>query len=257
MRRRLVAGNWKMNMLLSEARELAGVITKGMKGNLGDQNGVEIILAPPYLALPAIAEIVAGTEIGIAGQDCFHEMVGAFTGEISPTMLKDAGANSVILGHSERRQILGEDNTLVGLKTAAAHGAGLRPILCLGESLSIREEDKTLEHIDSQLSESLFAFFQSVPSGLILAYEPIWAIGTGLTASPEQAQEVHAFIRAQVGKKYGVDWAARTRILYGGSMKPGNAAEIFAQPDVDGGLIGGASLKSEDFLSIIRSAIKT
>lgn len=255
MSRRLVAGNWKMNKLLSEACELAREITEGLEGSQGIQNSVEVILAPPYLVLPAIAEIVTKAGIGISGQNCFHETAGAFTGEISPLMLKDAGANYVILGHSERRQILGEDDTMIGQKVAAAHSAGLRPILCLGESLSIREKKKTLEHIDSQLSESLFTFFQRAPRDLVLAYEPIWAIGTGITATPEQAQEVHAFIRGKLGEKYGVDWAAETRILYGGSVKPENAAEIFAQPDVDGGLIGGASLKSEDFLSIIRSAV--
>lgn len=249
-RRILVAGNWKMNMLIGEGSALAGAIA----GGLPDDRQTEIVLGPPYLALPAVAAALQGAPIGVAGQDCSAESGGAFTGEVSAAMLKDAGATHVILGHSERRERMGEGNALVAQKAAAAHAGGLAPIVCLGEPLSTRLAGQTLERIGLQLEQSLFAAFKEAPAGLVLAYEPVWAIGTGATATPEQAQEVHRYIRDRLGEAFGVDWASETRILYGGSVKPGNAAELFSKPDIDGGLIGGASLKSEDFLAIVQAA---
>lgn len=253
MRRPLVAGNWKMNKLIGGARELASGVAGGLSQT--DPDGkVDVVLGPPYLALASVAKETGGTPIGIAGQDCSPETEGAFTGEVSVQMLKDAGSTHVILGHSERRELMGEGDALVAKKAAAAHAGGLKPIICLGEPLPTRMAGKTLERIGHQIELSIFAAFQDAPEGLIIAYEPVWAIGTGVTASPDQAQEVHAFIRKRLGEKFGVDWADKTRILYGGSVKPGNAAELFAQGDIDGGLIGGASLSSEDFLEIIRAA---
>ena len=255
MRLPLVAGNWKMNKRIAEGRALARAVAEGVARLGGARGRAEVVLGPPYLALPAGAEAAAGSGLGVAGQDCSPEKDGAFTGEVSAAMLKDAGATHVILGHSERRELLGEADALVARKASAALAGGLLPILCLGEALPLRQAGKTLDHVGRQIRESILAAFPSPPEGLIVAYEPIWAIGTGVTATPAQAQEVHAFIRSRLGEIYGVDWAAKTRILYGGSVKPDNAAELFAQPDIDGGLIGGASLKSEDFLAIVGAAL--
>ncbi|MBT5369165.1 MAG: triose-phosphate isomerase [Nitrospinaceae bacterium] len=254
MRKPLVAGNWKMNKMIGEARVLAGEVAKGFSGMTGAAEKVEVVLGPPSLALPSVADEVAASPIAVAGQNCSSEEDGAFTGEVSASMLKDAGATHVILGHSERRELYAEEDAHVAAKASAASGLGLIPIICLGESLTIREAGGTLERIAHQMKHSIFAAFESAPEGLVIAYEPIWAIGTGVTASPEQAQEVHAFIRAQLKGQYGVDYAEKSRILYGGSMKPGNAGKLMAQPDIDGGLIGGASLVSGDFLEIIRIA---
>ncbi|MDA0999661.1 MAG: triose-phosphate isomerase [bacterium] len=249
-RRILVAGNWKMNMLLGEGSALASAIA----GGLPQQRRTEVVLAPPYLALPAVSAALGGAPIGVAGQDCSPEGGGAFTGEVSVAMLKDAGATHVILGHSERRELMGEGNALVAQKAAAVHAGGLVPIVCLGEPLSTRMAGQTLARIGLQLEQCLFSAFREAPAGLVLAYEPVWAIGTGVTATPDQAQEVHRYIRGRLGEGFGVDWASETRILYGGSVKPDNAAELFAKPDIDGGLIGGASLKSGDFLAIVQAA---
>lgn len=257
MRLPLVAGNWKMNKRLAEARALARAVAEGVSKLGGARGRVEVVLGPPYLALPAVAEAASGSGLGIAGQDCSHEKDGAFTGEVSVAMLKDAGATHVILGHSERRELLGETDAMVAKKAAAALAGGLLPIVCLGEALPVRQAGKTLGHVGDQIRRSILDAFPAPPEGLTVAYEPIWAIGTGVTATPVQAQEVHAFIRSRLGEAYGVDWAAKTRILYGGSVKPDNAAELFAQPDIDGGLIGGASLKSEDFLAIVSATLST
>ncbi|MBI3127999.1 MAG: triose-phosphate isomerase [Candidatus Tectomicrobia bacterium] len=254
MRTPLVAGNWKMNKTIAEGHALAQAVAQGRAGMAGAKGGAEVVLAPPFLALPAVAGAVKGTGVGVAGQNCSAEKDGAFTGEVSVSMLKDAGATHVILGHSERRELMGETDAQVARKAAAALAGGLVPIVCLGEALPVREAGKTLEHVGRQVQESILSAFPSPPQGLIVAYEPVWAIGTGRTATPAQAQEVHAFIRERLQKTYGVDWAAKTRILYGGSVKPDNAAELFAQPDIDGGLIGGASLKSGDFLAIVGAA---
>lgn len=254
MRKPLVAGNWKMNEMIGEARALAGEVARGLAGMPGAAEKVEIVLGPPYLALPSVADEVAASPIAVAGQNCSSEEAGAFTGEVSASMLKDAGATHVILGHSERRELYAEEDSHVAAKSKAARAQGLIPIVCIGESLDIREAGGTLERIAHQMKHSVFAAFETAPEGFVIAYEPIWAIGTGVTASPVQAQEVHAFIREQLKAKYGVDYADKSRILYGGSMKPGNASELMSQPDIDGGLIGGASLVSGDFLEIIRIA---
>ncbi|MEK6710708.1 MAG: triose-phosphate isomerase [Nitrospinota bacterium] len=257
MRLPLVAGNWKMNKRLAEGGALARSIAEGLAREGGWKDRAEVVLGPPYLALPAVAEAVRGSGMGIAGQDCAFEKEGAFTGQVSAAMLKDAGATHVIVGHSERRELLGETDAAVARKAAAARAEGLLPIICLGEALPVRQAGKALEHVGQQVQRSILDAFPSPPEGLIVAYEPIWAIGTGVTATPAQAQEVHAFIRTRLGQAYGVDWAAKTRILYGGSVKPDNAADLFAQPDIDGGLIGGASLKSGDFLAIVAAALSS
>ena len=253
MRRALVAGNWKMNKTIIEARTLAREVAQGVaEENLSD---VDVLLGPPYLALSAVTEAVSGSAVGVAGQNCSHHPDGAYTGEVSVSMLRDAGATHVILGHSERREIMGEGDSLIARKAQAASAGGLTPIICLGEPFSTRRAGTTLARIAHQVELSIQGAFASPPpGGFIVAYEPVWAIGTGLTATPGQAQEAHAFIRERLEGIFGLECAQETRILYGGSVKPDNAAELFSQPDIDGGLIGGASLKGEDFLEIIRAA---
>ena len=253
MRRALVAGNWKMNKTIGEARALA----REVAGGVAEENlsGVDVLLGPPYLALPAVVEAVSGSAVGVAGQDSSHHPDGAYTGEVSVSMLRDAGATHVILGHSERRELMGEGDGLVARKAQAASAGGLTPLICLGEPFTTRKAGTTLSRIAHQVEHSIQGAFGSPPpGGFIVAYEPVWAIGTGLTATPEQAQEAHAFIRERLESIFGLECAQETRILYGGSVKPDNAADLFAQPDIDGGLIGGASLNSTDFLAIIRAA---
>ncbi|MEE9274292.1 MAG: triose-phosphate isomerase [bacterium] len=254
MRRPLVAGNWKMNKLIGEARDLARAVAEGLAPSQGKETAPEVVLGPPYLALPAVAGEIEGREIGLAAQDCSPAPGGAFTGEVSVPMLKDAGATHVIVGHSERRELLGEGDAAVAAKAAAALDGGLTPIVCIGEPLPTRRAGKTLERIAHQVQHSIAAAFREPPRGLVVAYEPVWAIGTGLTATPGEAQEVHAFIRERLAEAFGGELAAETRILYGGSVKPGNAADLFAQRDIDGGLVGGASLDSGDFLAIVGAA---
>ena len=253
MRRALVAGNWKMNKTIGEARTLAREVAEGVAGE--DLPGVEVVLGPPYLALSAVVETVAGGAIGVAGQDCSHHPDGAYTGEVSVPMLTDAGATHVILGHSERRELMGEGDGLIARKAQAASAGGLTPIICLGEPFTTRRAGTTLARIAHQVEHSIQGAFKSPPpGGFVVAYEPVWAIGTGLTATPDQAQEAHSFIREKLEAIFGLECAQETRILYGGSVKPDNAADLFAGPDIDGGLIGGASLDSADFLEIIRAA---
>ncbi len=253
MRRALVAGNWKMNKTIEDGRKLARDVAQGIAQE--NPSGVDVLLGPPYLALTAVAETVSGSAIGVAGQNCSHHPDGAYTGEVSVSMLRDAGATHVILGHSERRELMGEGDGLIARKAAAASAGGLTPIICLGEPFTTRKAGKTLEHIAHQIEHSIQGAFTSPPpGGFIVAYEPVWAIGTGLTATPEQAQEAHAFIRERLEDIFGLECAQETRILYGGSVKPDNAADLFAGPDIDGGLIGGASLNGGDFLEIIRAA---
>lgn len=253
MRRALVAGNWKMNKTIGEARTLAREVAEGVAED--GPSGVDVLLGPPYLALPAVVEAVAGGAIGVAGQDGSHHPDGAYTGEVSVSMLRDAGATHVILGHSERRELMGEGDGLVARKAQAASAGGLTPIICLGEPYTTRRAGTTLARIAHQVEHSIQGAFASLPpGGFVVAYEPVWAIGTGLTATPGQAQEAHAFIRERLEAIFGLECAQETRILYGGSVKPDNAADLFAGPDIDGGLIGGASLSSADFLEIIRAA---
>ena len=249
-RKPLMAGNWKMNLSLNEAEDLLARIKEARV----DLDRVDVLVAPPFTTLQLARDILAGTDILIAAQNMHWEQNGAFTGEISPFMLKEAGCSHVILGHSERRMHFFETNEIVDRKTEAAINAGLTPIICIGETLQEREEARTFDVLKTQLDESLKSRrrMRSFPEGILLAYEPVWAIGTGKTASPEQAQEVHLFIRRWLDEAFGSDTSKATRILYGGSVKPDNSKELMAQPDIDGTLIGGASLKADSFLSIIR-----
>ncbi|MBE9538686.1 MAG: triose-phosphate isomerase [Proteobacteria bacterium] len=246
MRRSLVVGNWKMNG--SEAfveKLLADLI-----GGLSEQQA-EIAVCPGYVHIAQATSLCAGTPVVVGGQDCSHVQSGAYTGEVAAAMLCDLGCQWVILGHSERRQYHGELSALIGAKLAAAVEAGLRPILCVGETREQRENGDAETIVASQLRGALLE--QANLSGLVVAYEPVWAIGTGLTASPEQAQEMHAFIRSCLEEIPGVD-AGATRLLYGGSVKGANAAELFFQPDIDGALVGGAALDATEFLAIINAA---
>ena len=245
-----MAANWKMNLSLDEARDLLG----GIKGAAIDFDKVDVLVAPPFTTLQLAHELLAGTGILIAGQNMHWEAKGAFTGEISPLMLKETGCTHVILGHSERRTLFFETSEAVNQKVDASLEAGLIPIVCIGETLKEREENKTFDVIRAQLGESLRTSCQrgNLPEGVILAYEPVWAIGTGKTATPEQAQEAHLFVRRWLKEIFGHDTGEATRVLYGGSVRPDNIEELMSQPDIDGALIGGASLRADSFLSIIR-----
>jgi triosephosphate isomerase len=250
MRKPIVAGNWKMNTTLSEAVALAENIVRQL--NIARLDKADVILAPPFTHLYRISEIIANKhKLHLGGQNCHQEASGAYPGEVSASMLRSLGASYVILGHSERRQYFGEDDVLIAQKVRAALENNLRPIYCLGEKLEERESGQHFSVVSRQLQTALFDLEEADFRRLVLAYEPVWAIGTGKTASPAQAQEVHAFLRELIAKRYGAATAENTSILYGGSCKPDNAAELFDQPDIDGGLIGGASLKAEDFLAIV------
>lgn len=244
----LIAGNWKMHKTLGEARALTREICQGLAPGLQ----VEVVLAPPYTALTAVAAELSGSPVKLAAQDTFWEPQGAFTGAISPLMLKDAGCRYVIVGHSERRQHFGETNQTVNLKLKAALAAGLCPILCVGETIAERQAGQTLKVVGRQLIEGLAGLTGDTPEPLVVAYEPVWAIGTGLTATPDQTQEVHAFIRVKLPELLGA--ADDIRILYGGSVTPENSASLMREADIDGALVGGASLKSDSFLKIIAAA---
>jgi len=245
-----MAANWKMNLSLDEARDLLN----GIKSATIDFNRVDVLVAPPFTTLRLAHELLAGTGILIAGQNMHWESGGAFTGEISPLMLKEAGCGHVILGHSERRTLFFETSETVNQKVDAAIEAGLIPIVCIGETLKQREDKKTFDIIKTQLDESLETSCKNgnLPQSVIIAYEPVWAIGTGKTATPEMAQEVHRFIRRWLIENFGPNTGETIRILYGGSVKPDNIKELISQPDIDGALIGGASLKTDSFVSIIR-----
>ncbi|RLJ04531.1 MAG: triose-phosphate isomerase [Candidatus Aenigmatarchaeota archaeon] len=249
-RKPLMAANWKMNLSLDEARDLLN----GIKSATIDFNRVDVLVAPPFTTLRLAHELLAGTGILIAGQNMHWESWGAFTGEISPLMLKEAGCGHVILGHSERRTLFFETSETVNQKVDAAIEAGLIPIVCIGETLKQREDKKTFDIIKTQLDESLETSCKNgnLPQSVIIAYEPVWAIGTGKTATPEMAQEVHRFIRRWLIENFGPNTGETIRILYGGSVKPDNIKELISQPDIDGALIGGASLKTDSFVSIIR-----
>ncbi|RLB14002.1 MAG: triose-phosphate isomerase, partial [Deltaproteobacteria bacterium] len=240
-RKPLMAANWKMNLSLDEARDLLN----GIKSATIDFNRVDVLVAPPFTTLRLAHELLAGTGILIAGQNMHWESGGAFTGEISPLMLKEAGCGHVILGHSERRTLFFETSETVNQKVDAAIEAGLIPIVCIGETLKQREDKKTFDIIKTQLDESLETSCKNgnLPQSVIIAYEPVWAIGTGKTATPEMAQEVHRFIRRWLIENFGPNTGETIRILYGGSVKPDNIKELISQPDIDGALIGGASLK--------------
>jgi len=251
MRQTLVAGNWKMNGTRSSVTDLVGAVKQGM----GTVKGAQVAICPPYVYLTEVAKLLQGTGISLGGQDVCPEVgEGAYTGEVSGAMLRDVGCNCVIVGHSERRALYGDSDEVVARKFFAAQAAGLTPILCVGEQLQEREDGETETVVARQL-DAILAQDGGVAAlaKAVIAYEPVWAIGTGRTASPQQAQDVHAFIRGRIAARDAAI-AADVRILYGGSVKPGNAAELFAMADIDGGLIGGASLDAEQFLAICRSA---
>ncbi len=250
MSRPFIVGNWKMHKTVGEARELAAAIRSGATASLG----VDIALAPPFTALAAVGEVLKGSTVGLAGQTMHEAARGAFTGEIAPVMLKDLGCTHVILGHSERRHIFGESDLAVMKKARAAFDHALVPILCVGETLQERETSRTFDVIGRQAEHALRHVTPEEASRSVLAYEPVWAIGTGKTASAQQAQEAHAFLRGLVARSHG-DAVARTiRILYGGSVKPENTAGLVAEPDVDGALVGGACLEAAAFLGIVGAA---
>ena len=248
-RRYLIAANWKMHKTLTEARTLAREVRRGLTWGLK----AEVALAPPFTALAAVAEELADSDIRLAAQDTFWERKGAYTGAISPVMLHDVGCRYVIIGHSERRQFFGDTDRTVNRKLKAALEVGLCPICCIGETLEERQANQTLARVGKQLEEGLAGLVPLTGAQLVLAYEPVWAIGTGLTATPQQAQEVQAFIRSLLRELLGAA-AEDVRILYGGSVTPDNAAALLAEPDIDGALVGGASLKAPSFLGIISAA---
>lgn len=248
-RQLIVAGNWKMNKQYEEGRDLAKQIVEKLK-----PSEVLVILGAPFIHLKAVSNIIKDiSNLRLAAQNCHHEESGAYTGEVSVSMLKSVHTDYVIIGHSERREYFNETNDLLAQKVDAALKGGLRPIYCCGEKLEVREANKHHKLVAEQLKDGLFHLSAEQFQQVVVAYEPVWAIGTGKTATPEQAQEMHKHIRDLVAKKYNKDIAESTTILYGGSVKPANAKELFAQPDVDGGLVGGASLKAEDFVAIIDS----
>lgn len=252
MRKKIVAGNWKMNQDYTSGMALFSEILTMVQDEVrGDQ---QVIVCPPFIHLSSLAALSKGaSQLAIGAQNCHQAESGAYTGEVSAAMIASVGAQYVILGHSERRQYFAESDELLAEKTNAALAKGLKPIFCIGETLQERESGKFLEIIAAQLQKGVFHLSADQFAQVVLAYEPVWAIGTGLTATPEQAQEVHAFIRQQIAKNYDAATADACTILYGGSCNPKNAAELFAQADIDGGLIGGASLKSRDFVDIVKT----
>jgi triosephosphate isomerase len=248
MRRPIMAANWKMNKTQAEARGFA----EALCSLLGDDDSCEVVIAPPFTALATLAATLAGAPrpIGLAAQNVSSEASGAFTGEVSAEMLADAGCSHAIVGHSERRSLYGESSSIVARKAQSLLGVGIVPIVCVGESLEEREAGRTTDVVATQLDESLAGITTAQAGGLVVAYEPVWAIGTGRTASPEMAQEVHAFARGCLREQFGAA-AEEIRIQYGGSVKPDNVAAIMAEPDIDGALVGGASLDPESFAKIV------
>ena len=248
MRKNIVAGNWKMNKTLNEGIELAKELNAILSEN---KPNCDVVIGTPFIHLAEVSKIVDKDIIGVSAQNCADKASGAYTGEVSASMVKSTGADYVILGHSERRAYYGETDEILKNKVDLALENELTPIFCIGEVLEEREAEKHFDVVKTQIENGLFHLSADEFSKIVLAYEPVWAIGTGKTATPEQAQEMHAFIRKTLAGKYGQEVADNTSILYGGSCKPSNAKELFSNPDVDGGLIGGASLKAEDFHGII------
>ncbi len=252
MRKNIVAGNWKMNLDhaagLQLFSEIINLINEDVKGSQ------EVIVCPPFVHISSLAQLLkVNSNISIGAQNCHQADSGAYTGEISASMLKSSGATYVIIGHSERRAYFAEDDLQLAQKIDVALKNDLSPIFCIGETLDQRNAGTHFDVIESQLKEAAFHLTEEQFKLIVIAYEPVWAIGTGLTATPEQAQEIHAFIRSKVSENYGAKLGSETTILYGGSCNPKNAAELFAQEDIDGGLIGGASLKARDFVDIIKA----
>jgi triosephosphate isomerase len=248
MRKKIVAGNWKMNTLLKDGMELARAVEQQLSEK---ETEAMVIIAPPFTHLSRVRDVI--DRVHLAAQNCASEPSGAYTGEVSPEMIRSCGAGYVIIGHSERRTYYAEDNELLNKKVKLALSSGLKPIYCCGEVLAEREAGKLFEVVTEQLKVGLEGLSKADMGKVVIAYEPVWAIGTGVVATPEQAQEMHRFIRELLEQLFGTEVAENTSILYGGSCKPSNAEELFANPDVDGGLIGGASLKADDFLAIVHS----
>ena len=252
MRRKIVAGNWKMNKTLEEGLGLTSEIVNMVKDEV--RNEVTVILNPPFPLLQGVHSLIKGhTQIHMGAQNCSQHAAGAFTGEVSVSMIKSVGAEYVIIGHSERREYFKESGELLAKKVDIALGTGLLPIFCCGETLDIRQKGSYVAHVCGQISESLFHLTPEQLKKVVVAYEPVWAIGTGVNATAAQAQEMHHNIREHIASKFGKEFAKEISILYGGSCNPKNARELFSNADVDGGLIGGASLKSRDFVDIIKS----
>jgi triosephosphate isomerase len=243
-----IAGNWKMHKTVEEAVETATRLKEAVEA----VSGRDIGIAPPFVSLAPVAEVIKGSNISLMAQNVFWEDEGAYTGEISPTMLKSAGCKCAIIGHSERRQYFGETNETVNKKINKCLQAGLTAIVCIGESLEERESGKTFSVLETQVSEGFAGLSPDQMEKIVLAYEPVWAIGTGKTATPSQAQEAHTFIRSKIGERFSSTIAGKIRILYGGSVKPGNIDELMAEEDVDGALVGGASLDAESFARIVK-----
>ncbi|MBR3947403.1 MAG: triose-phosphate isomerase [Bacteroidales bacterium] len=252
MRKKIVAGNWKMNTLVSQGKALAEELNAFMKTYDMPANKT-VIIGTPFTHLSTCVAAVDTKKIHVAAQNCSQFEKGAYTGEVAANMIKDLGVEYTIIGHSERRQYFGDTDEVIATKLDQCYANGLSPILCCGEKLEEREAGKHFEVIESQLRNALKNVSPENFKNTIVAYEPVWAIGTGKTATPEQAEEIHAFIRGLIAKLYNAQIADDTTILYGGSVNAGNAANLFAQPDIDGGLVGGASLKANDFISIIKA----
>lgn len=251
MRKKIVAGNWKMNLDFEQGVSLFSEIVNMVRDEVvGDQ---QVVICSPAIHLPSLSKLSSGTKVGVGAQNIHQAESGAYTGEISASQVKSTGAAYTILGHSERRAYFGETDALLAEKVDIALKHDLKPIFCIGETKEEREEERFFDVIKSQLENGVFHLSAQEFAKVVLAYEPVWAIGTGLTASPEQAQEVHAFIRETIANAYDQELADNTTILYGGSCNPKNAQELFSQADIDGGLIGGASLKSRDFVDIVKS----
>lgn len=248
-RKLFVAGNWKMNTSRSTGVELA----KALAAQVGGLQAVDMAVCPPFVYLAAVGDAIRGTRIELGAQDVFYENDGAFTGEVSTAMLKDVGCRFAIIGHSERRHVIGESDELINRKLVKTLADGLSPILCVGELLEERQSGKTMDVVRRHVTIGLEGVSKADAAKVTIAYEPVWAIGTGVNATPGQAQEVHAAIRKLLADMYGADLAASLRIQYGGSVKASNAAELLGQPDVDGALVGGASLKVADFVGIIKA----
>lgn len=253
MRKPFVAGNWKMNTDSCSGVDLAKGLAAGCQGIAGSD--IDIAVYPPFVYIHSVAEALSASGISVGAQDIYFEQKGAFTGEISASMLKDVGCNHVLCGHSERRHVIGESDELINKKVHAAIGGGLLPTLCVGELLEERQGNQTDEVVTRQIKKGLADLTAAKAAAVTIAYEPVWAIGTGLTATPQQAQEVHAMIRGLLSEIYDSQLADEIRIQYGGSVKAENAAELMAMPDIDGSLVGGASLKVDDFVAIIKAAV--
>src|SRR5262245_44069386 len=250
MRRKFIAGNWKMNTTRAEGIALASAIA----GKVGSASSVDVAVCPPSLYLEAVGAAIKNSSVGLGAQNCYHEAKGAFTGEISPQMVRDIGCTYVILGHSERRQIFKESNHDVNRKVVAALGVGLTPIVCVGELLEQRQAGQTAAVVREQIEGSLAGLTADQILKIVIAYEPVWAIGTGVVATPQQAEDVHADLRRLLENRYNSEVAASVRIQYGGSVNAENAASLLGQPNIDGALVGGASLKADNFLAIVAAS---